>query len=87
MMATMNGLTSDLDSLERLMRWIAPRTIGRATALERLEDLKMAAPDRHHLQDAACPLARALEKLLPQSAVISLARRRLRDMVVMLADP
>lgn len=27
MMATMNGLTSDLDSLERLMRWIAPRTL------------------------------------------------------------
>jgi hypothetical protein len=79
------GVMSDLDSLERLIRWIAPRTVGRESVLRRLGDVKVAMLDRCGLHDAACLLARALAELYPQSAVISLARRRVRDMVLTLA--
>jgi hypothetical protein len=78
-------LLFDLDSLERLIRWIAPRTRGRESVLRRLGDLKLAVPDRRSAPDAACLLARALDELYPQTAVISLARRRVRDMVLALA--
>jgi hypothetical protein len=80
-----DDLSADcIDSLEHLIRWIAPRTLGRARVLQRLEDLKNARRETHRLHDALCLLSRELEALYPQSAVISLARRRVRGMALTL---
>ena len=85
MMTSAIGLTADLASLERLIRWIAPRTVGRDCVLERLAEVKTAAPDFGRLHQAVCRLSRALGQLYPHSAVISLAQRRVRDMALALA--
>ena len=68
-----------INSIEKLIRWIAPRTVGRARVLDRLADVKTARSDRRRLHDALCLLSGELDALYPQGAVISLARRRVRD--------
>ena len=74
-----------IESIEHLIRWIAPRTVGRERVLERLEDLKRARPETARLRDALCLLSRELDALFPQGAVISLVRRRVRDVALTLA--
>ena len=74
-----------IESIEHLIRWIAPRTIGRARVLERLEDVKRAWRETDRLHDALCLLSRELDALFPRGAVISLARRRVRDVALTLA--
>ena len=81
-----NAMSGDwINSIEHLLRWIAPRTVGRQRVLQRLAELRQAQPERHRLNDALCLLSRELDALYPRSAIISLARRRVRDMVLTLA--
>jgi hypothetical protein len=40
----------------------------------------------HRLRDALCLLYRELDTLYPRGPIISLARRRVRDVVLTLAD-
>ena len=74
-----------INSIEHLLRWIAPRTVGRQRVLQRLAEVREAQPERHRLNDALCLLSRELDALYPQGPVISLVRRRIRDMVLTLA--
>jgi hypothetical protein len=74
-----------INSIEHLLRWIAPRTVGRQRVLQRLAEVREAQPERHRLNDALCLLSRELDALYPQGPVISLVRRRVRDMVLTLA--
>ena len=81
-----NAMSGDwINSIEHLLRWIAPGTVGRQRVLQRLAELRQAQPERHRLNDALCLLSRELDALYPQGAIISLARRRVRDMVLTLA--
>ena len=81
-----NGAWTDqVNALERLIRWISPRTIGRDRALQRLIEMQTAASDRWRLHDAVCLLSRDLDALYPQGPIIRLARRRVRDMALTLA--
>jgi hypothetical protein len=68
-----------INSIERLIRWIAPRTVGRARVLDRLAEVKTSRSDRRRLHHALCLLSGELDALYPQGAVISLARQRVRD--------
>jgi hypothetical protein len=68
-----------IDSIEHLIRWLAPYTVGRDRVLQRLADVKEARQETHRLYDALCQLSRALDALYPPGAVISLARRRVRE--------
>ncbi|HEY5618332.1 MAG TPA: hypothetical protein VIK60_10320 [Vicinamibacterales bacterium] len=74
-----------LDSIEHLIRWIGPRTVGRERVFQRMADVRKAQRETHRLQDALCLLSRELDALYPQGAVISLARRRVRDVALTLA--
>ena len=74
-----------IDSIERLIRWIAPRTVGRDRVLQRVVDLKKARLEIHRLHATVCLLSRELDALYPQGAIISLARRRVRNLALMLA--
>jgi hypothetical protein len=82
---TVEVLGEWIESIEHLIRWIAPRTVGRERVLERLEDVKQARRETARLRDALCLLSRELDALFPQGAVISLARRRVRDVALTLA--
>ena len=85
-MSRTNAMSGDwINSIEHLLRWIAPRTVGRQRVLQRLAEVREAQPERHRLNDALCLLSRELDALYPQGAIISLARRRVRDMVLTLA--
>ena len=85
-MSRTNAMSGDwINSIEHLLRWIAPRTVGRQRVLQRLAELREAQPERHRLNDALCLLSRELDALYPQGPVISLVRRRIRDMVLTLA--
>ena len=75
-----------IDSIDHLIRWIAPRTVGRNRVLERLADVKKARQEIHRLHDALCLLSRELDALYPKGAVIRLAKRRVRDAVLTLAQ-
>jgi hypothetical protein len=70
-----------IDSIERLIRWVAPYTIGRERVLQSLADVRKARRETHRLRDALRLLSRELDALYPPGAVISLARRRVRDVV------
>jgi hypothetical protein len=74
-----------IDSIEHLVRWIEQRTLGRERVLQRVADIKNARRETHRLHEALCLLSRELGALRPQGAVISLARRRVRDMALTLA--
>ena len=74
-----------IDSIEHLIRWIEPRKMGRERVLQRLADIKNARRETHRLHEALCLLSRELDALRPPGAVISLARRRVRDMALTLA--
>jgi hypothetical protein len=74
-----------IDAIERLLRWIGPRTVGRERVLRRMEDVKKVQRETHRLRDALGLLLRELDALYPPGAVISLARRRVRDVALTLA--
>jgi hypothetical protein len=57
-----------INSIEKLIRWIAPRTVGRKRVLDRLADVKTARSDRRRLHDAFCLLSGALDALYPPGA-------------------
>lgn len=73
-----------IDSIEQLIRWVAPYTIGRDRVLQSLADLRTARAT-HRLRDALRLLSRELDALYPSGAVISLARRRVRGVAFGLA--
>jgi hypothetical protein len=74
-----------IDAIERLLRWIGPRTAGRERVLQRMEDIKKVQRETHRLRDELGLLLRELDELYPPGAVISLARRRVRDVALTLA--
>lgn len=74
-----------IDAIERLLRWIGPRTVGRERVLQRMEDVKKVQRETHRLRDALDLLLCELDALYPPGAVISLARRRVRDVALTLA--
>jgi hypothetical protein len=73
-----------IDSIERLICWIAPRTRGRQHVLQLLADVKDARPETHRLHAALCLLSHHLDALYPQGAVISLAKQRVRNLAMAL---
>jgi hypothetical protein len=79
--------TDRFNALERLIRWISPRTSGRDRVLQRLVEMKMAASDRWRLHHTVCLLSRDLDALYPQGPITQLARQRVRDIALMLAYP
>jgi hypothetical protein len=80
-----NDVTGDwMESLEHLIRWIAPRTAGRERVMQRLADVRNSRREMHPLRDALCMLYSELDTLYPRGPVISLARRRVRDLVLTL---
>jgi hypothetical protein len=82
-----NGVAGEwIDAIEHLIRWIAPRTVGRDRVLQLLADVRSARRETYRLHQTLCLLSRELDALYPQSAVISLARRRVREMALTLAD-
>jgi hypothetical protein len=81
-----NDVSGDwIDSIEHLIRWIAPRTVGRQRVLQRLTDVRNAQRETHRLRDALCLLSQDLDALYPQGAVISLAKQRVRNLALALA--
>jgi hypothetical protein len=59
-----NDVSEDwIDSIEHLIRWIAPRTVGRVRLLQRLADVKKARRETNRLHDALCLLSRELDTL------------------------
>ena len=82
-----NNVSGDwMDSIEHLIRWIAPRTAGRERVLQRVADVRSTRREMHRLREALCLLYRELDTLYPRGPIISLARRRVRDVVLTLAD-
>jgi hypothetical protein len=75
-----------MDSLEHLIRWIALRTAGRERVFQRLADVRNSRRELQRLRDALCLLYGELDTLYPRGPVISLARRRVRNMVLSLAQ-
>ena len=76
-----------VDAIEHLIRWIAPRTVGRRRVLQRLADLRHAGRQVDHLLMTLCLLSRELDALYPQGPVINLAKQRVREAVLTLAHP
>jgi hypothetical protein len=74
--------TNRIDAVSRLLGWVRPSTSGRRQALARLEQLKAAVSDGDRFSRTLSLLARDLDELYPSSAIVSLARRRVRDMVL-----
>jgi hypothetical protein len=69
-----------IDSIERLIRWIAPQTIGRSRVLQRLAEIRDAQAETHVLHSALLLLSQDLDALYPPGAVISLAKQRVRNL-------
>jgi hypothetical protein len=82
---TNDGSREWMDSLEHLVRWIAPRTVGHARVLQQLAEVKKAGEEIHRRRDALCLLSRELDALYPQGPVVTLARQRVRDAVLTLS--
>jgi hypothetical protein len=74
-----------IESIERLIRWIAPHTLGRDRVVQQWVAVKKARRETRRLHEALCLLSRELAELYPASSVINLARRRVRDAVLTLA--
>ena len=55
----MNNASGEwIDAIERLLRWIGPRTAGRERVLQRMEDIKKVQRETHRLRDdSACSCA------------------------------
>jgi len=79
-------LRESIESIERLIQWISPRTLGRERVLQQLAEVKKVARESRRLRDGICLLSHDLDALYPKSAVISLVRRRVRHMVLTLAQ-
>jgi hypothetical protein len=76
-----------IDSIEPLIRWIAPHTVGRARVLQRWADVKQARRDAHRLHEALCLLSHELDALYPKGPLVGLVRRRVRAALLTWAHP
>ena len=74
--------TYRIDAITRLIGWVRPSTSGRSRALATLEQLRAAVSDGERFSTTLCQLARDLDEVYPGGAVVSLARRHVRDMVL-----
>ncbi len=80
-----NAMSGDwINSIEHLLTLIAPRTVGRHRVLRRLAELRQAQREASH-QRCPVPADARTGRAVSQGSIISLARRRIRDMVLMLA--
>jgi hypothetical protein len=71
-----------IDAVTRLIGWVRPSTSGRSRALATLEQLRAAVSDGDRFSTTLSQLARDLDEVYPGGAVVSLARRHVRDMVL-----
>lgn len=74
------------ESLEHLLPWIAPRTVGRERVFERWAAVKRTRSEGGDLRDVLCLLSRELGALSPRGAVISLLQQRVKNVVLTLAN-
>jgi hypothetical protein len=83
MATTRVPLLQYVNSIERLILWLRPNNY-RQRALRSMAEVKRAVADRQRLQGALCLLARDLSEVYPPGPILRLARRRVRDLVLML---
>jgi hypothetical protein len=74
--------TSRIDAIGRLIGWLRPTTTGRSQALARVEQLRTAVADGQQFLTTLWQLSRDLDAVYPGGAVVTLARRRVRDLLV-----
>ena len=74
--------TSRIDAIGRLIGWLRPSTNGRSQALARLEQLRTAVADGKGFSTTLWQLARDLDDVYPSGAIVTLARRRVRDLLL-----
>jgi hypothetical protein len=54
----MNGIVGEwIDAIEHLIRWIAPRTVGRDRVLQRLAGVRSARRETDRLHHTLCLLS------------------------------
>ena len=71
-----------VDAVTRLIGWIRPGTSGRSQALATLKELRTAVFDGERFSTMLSRLARDLDEVYPGGAIVSLARRHVRDMLL-----
>jgi hypothetical protein len=74
--------TSRIDAIGRLLGWLRPGTTGRSQALARLEQLRTAMANGQRFSTTLLELSRDLDAVYPGGAVVTLARKRVRDLVL-----
>jgi hypothetical protein len=74
--------TSRIDAIGRLIGWLRPTTTGRSRALARLEQLRTAVADGKGFSTTLWQLSRDLDDVYPSGAIVTLARRRVRDLLL-----
>ena len=76
-----------IDAVERLIRWLQPRTSGRARALTTLAAVRNALDDRQRFSNAVCELSRDLSRVYPGGAIVRLARRHVEAIMLQIGQP
>jgi hypothetical protein len=73
---------SQIDAITRLVGWVRPSTNGRSQALATLKELRNAVADVQRFSSTLSRLARDLDEVYPGGAIVSLARRHVRDLLL-----
>jgi hypothetical protein len=74
--------TSRIDAIGKLIGWLRPSTTGRSQALARVEQLRTVVADGKRFSTTLWQLSRDLDDVYPGGAVVTLARRRVRDLLL-----
>ena len=74
--------TSRIDAIGKLIGWLRPSTTGRSQVLARVEQLRTAVADRKRFSTTLWQLSRDLDGVYPGGAIVTLARKRVRDLLV-----
>ncbi len=73
--------TSRIDAIGRLIGWLRPSTTGRSQALARVEQLRTVVADGKRFSTTLWQLSRDLDGVYPSGAIVTLARKRVRDLL------
>ena len=74
--------TSRIDAIGRLIGWLRPSTTGRSQALARLEQLRTVVADGKRFSTTLWQLSRDLDGVYPSGAIVTLARKRVRALLL-----
>jgi hypothetical protein len=74
--------TSRIDAIGKLIGWLRPSTTGRSQALARLEQLRTAIANGQRFSTTLAELSRDLDAVYPGGAVVTLARKRVRALLL-----